>query len=188
MSKRIAIVGAGVGGLHLGLYLRARGVDATIHTDRRPEEYAKLRLLNSVAHHSITVARESELGVDHWPVEQHGYYCHHHHFGGEQPLFFRGDFKAPSRALDYRIYLKRLMQDFAERGGRIEYGELKSADIARVACRGEQRQGAAGADVRARPGAFAVRSATAHAVRRLVSRCGRGSHARRDAVGVAGAG
>jgi hypothetical protein len=133
MSKHIAIVGAGVGGLHLGLYLRARGIDATIHTDRRPEEYARLRLLNSVAHHSVTVAREAELGVNHWPTEQFGYYCHYHHFGGEQPLFFRGDFKAPSRAVDYRIYLPRLMQDFAERGGRIEYGELKAADVPRLA-------------------------------------------------------
>ena len=41
MDKRIAIVGAGTAGLHLGLYLRARGVDVTLHTDRRPEDYAQ---------------------------------------------------------------------------------------------------------------------------------------------------
>ena len=91
MSKRIAIVGAGTGGLHLGLYLLARGVEVTIHTDRRPEDYPKQRLLNTVAHHSITIARETELGVNHWPTDQFGYYCHYHHFGGEQPLFFRGE-------------------------------------------------------------------------------------------------
>jgi len=133
MSKHIAIVGAGIGGLHLGLYLLARGVGVTIHTDRRPEDYPKMRLLNTVAHHSVTVARETELGVNHWPTDQYGYYCHYHHFGGEQPIFFRGDFRSASRAVDYRIYLPRLMQDFAERGGHIEYGELKAADVARVA-------------------------------------------------------
>jgi 2-polyprenyl-6-methoxyphenol hydroxylase-like FAD-dependent oxidoreductase len=133
MSKRIAIVGAGAGGLHLGLYLRARGVDVTMHTDRRPEAYANARLMNTVAHHSITVARETDLGVNHWPTDQFGYYCHYHHFGGPQPLFFRGDFRSASRAVDYRIYLPRLMQDFIERGGRIEYGELKAGDVARVA-------------------------------------------------------
>lgn len=133
MTKRIAIIGGGTGGLHLGLYLRDHDVDVTIHTDRRLEEYAKVRLLNTVAHHSVTIAREDQLRVNHWPTEQFGYYCHYHHFGGEQPLFFRGDFKSPSRAVDYRIYLPRLMQDFLERGGRIEYGELKAEAISRLA-------------------------------------------------------
>lgn len=132
MSKHIAIVGGGVGGLHLGLYLRARGIAVTVYTDRQPHEFAGARLLNTVAHHSITVARETELGVNHWPTEQYGYYCHYHHFGGEQPLFFRGDFKSASRAVDYRIYLPRLMEDLASRGGRFVYGALKADDIARV--------------------------------------------------------
>ena len=96
MTKRIAIVGGGIGGLHLGLYLRDHDIDVTIHTDRHPEEYAKVRLLNTVAHHSVTVAREDRLRVNHWPTEQFGYYCHYHYFGGEQPLFFRGAFKSPS--------------------------------------------------------------------------------------------
>lgn len=133
MGKRIAIVGAGAAGLHLGLYLQKRGVDATLHTDRRPEEYARMRLLNTVAHHSATIARETELGVNHWPTEQFGYSCHFHHFGGEHPLFFRGDFKSASRAVDYRVYLPRLLQDFEDRGGRVEYGELLAGDVARVA-------------------------------------------------------
>jgi 2-polyprenyl-6-methoxyphenol hydroxylase-like FAD-dependent oxidoreductase len=133
MDKRIAIVGGGTGGLHLGLYLQKRGIHATLHTDRRPEELARMRLLNTVAHHSATVAREGELGVNHWPTEQFGYTCHFHHFGGEQPLFFRGDFKSPSRAVDYRVYLPRLLQDFEDRGGRIEYGELQAGDVVRIA-------------------------------------------------------
>ncbi|RZJ12436.1 MAG: monooxygenase, partial [Haliea sp.] len=133
MSKRIAIVGGGAGGLHLGLYLLGHGIQATIHTERRPEDHARMRLMNTVAHHSVTVARETQLGVNHWPTDQYGYYCHYHHFGGEQPLFFRGDFKSPSRAVDYRIYLPRLMQDFTARGGHIEYGELKADDVGRVA-------------------------------------------------------
>jgi 2-polyprenyl-6-methoxyphenol hydroxylase-like FAD-dependent oxidoreductase len=133
MTKRIAIVGGGAGGLHLGLYLRDHGVDVTIHTDRRPEEHAGMRLMNTVAHHSVTIAREDTLRVNHWPTDRFGYYCHYHHFGGEQPLFFRGDFKAASRAVDYRIYLPRLMQDFEQRGGRIAYGELKADDVSRLA-------------------------------------------------------
>lgn len=133
MGKRIAIIGAGVAGLHLGLYLRQQDVDVTIHTDRRPEDVARGRLLNTVAHHAVTLERESRLGVNHWPTDAFGYYCHFHHFGGEHPLFFRGDFAAPSRAVDYRLYLPRLMADFRERGGHIEYGELKADDVGRLA-------------------------------------------------------
>jgi hypothetical protein len=133
MTKRIAIVGAGTAGLHLALYLQQHGIQATLHTDRRPEQYTASKLLNTVAHHSITVARETELGVNHWSVEEYGYYCHYHWFGVGPGLFFRGDFRAPSRAVDYRLYLPRLMRDFLDRGGHIEYGELKADDIARVA-------------------------------------------------------
>jgi styrene monooxygenase len=133
MGKHIAIVGGGVSGLHLALYLRAHDVQVSLHTDRRPEEFRHQRLLNTVAHHSVTVAREDALRVNHWPTEQVGYYCHYHYFGGPQPLFFRGDFKSASRAVDYRIYLPRLMQDLQERGGQIHYGELKREDIGRIA-------------------------------------------------------
>jgi 2-polyprenyl-6-methoxyphenol hydroxylase-like FAD-dependent oxidoreductase len=133
MTKRIAIVGAGTAGLHLGLYLLDHGVQVTIHTDRKPGEYKGTRLLNTVAHHSITVARETQLRVNHWPVEEYGYYCHHHWFGVGPGLFFRGDFKSPSRAVDYRIYLPRLMQDFQERGGHLEYGQLRTDDVGKLA-------------------------------------------------------
>lgn len=133
MVKRIAIVGGGVAGLHLGLYLRQHDVEVTLHTDRRPDELARGKLLNTVAHHATTVARETQLGVNHWPTDDYGYYCHYHHFGGEHPLFFRGDFASPSRAVDYRVYLPALMGDFLERGGHIEYAELKADDIGRLA-------------------------------------------------------
>jgi 2-polyprenyl-6-methoxyphenol hydroxylase-like FAD-dependent oxidoreductase len=39
MKREIGIVGAGVAGLHLALYLQKHGVDATIITDREPREY-----------------------------------------------------------------------------------------------------------------------------------------------------
>ena len=67
MKREIGIIGAGVGGLHLGLYLRKHGVDATIITDRTPEDYVGAKLFNTVAHHFTTVEREDHLGVNHWP-------------------------------------------------------------------------------------------------------------------------
>ncbi|MFC0450351.1 styrene monooxygenase subunit StyA [Rhodococcus jostii] len=128
MSKRIAIVGAGTAGLHLGLYLNEKGIDATIFTDRRPEEYANVRLLNTVAHHSVTTVREDALGVNHWPND--GYFGHYYYVGiPGMPIRFYGDLAKPSRAVDYRILLPTLMQDFLDRGGRIEYRDVGVDDL-----------------------------------------------------------
>src|SRR6185369_10137415 len=109
MRRRIGIVGAGIAGLHLALYLQKHGVDATLITDRAPDEYRGIRLLNTVAHHHVTIAREDYLGVNHWNDPKHHYYYHDHFFNFPQPISFRGYFSRPSRAVDYRIYLPVLM-------------------------------------------------------------------------------
>ena len=41
----------------------------------------------------------------------------------------------PARAIDYRIYLPRLMEDFVERGGRLEVAPLEAKEIGRIADR-----------------------------------------------------
>jgi 2-polyprenyl-6-methoxyphenol hydroxylase-like FAD-dependent oxidoreductase len=127
--KKIVVVGAGVAGLHLGLYLVARGVDVTLVADQLPETYPNLSLLNTVAHHHVTLEREAALGIDHWPERMHGYGCHHHYVGGTFDLRFSGDFARPSRAVDYRIYLPTLLSIFGEQGGKIQYRSLLSSDI-----------------------------------------------------------
>lgn len=129
MTHRIGIVGAGIAGLHLALYLQKHSVDATLITDRAPDDYRNIRLLNTVAHHHVTIAREDYLGVNHWSDPKLYYYYHDHFFNFPQPLGFRGDFSKPSRAVDYRIYLPMLMDDFSRRGGRIEYRQIGQDDI-----------------------------------------------------------
>jgi len=129
MPGNIGIVGAGIAGLHLALYLQKHGVDATLITDRAPEDYRNSRLLNTVAHHHVTIAREDYLGVNHWTDPRDHYYYHDHVFNFPQPLSFRGDFSRPSRAVDYRIYLPVLMNDFMRRGGKIEYRRIDASDI-----------------------------------------------------------
>ena len=117
MGSTIGIVGSGVSGLHLGLFLRAHDVPVTIYGDKEPDEIRAGRLLNTVAHHHHTLERERALGVHHWDVSEYGYVCHHHCVGGE--LRFRGDFERPSSSIDYRVYLPRLLEDFQERGGEL---------------------------------------------------------------------
>lgn len=135
MARNIGIVGAGIAGLHLALYLQKHGVDATIITDRAPEDYRNSQLLNTVAHHHVTIAREDYLGVNHWNDPKDHYYYHDHVFNFPQPLSFRGDFSRPSRAVDYRIYLPALMNDFTRRGGKIEYRRIEDNDIALLVAR-----------------------------------------------------
>jgi hypothetical protein len=133
MSKRIAIVGAGTAGLHLGLYLQQKGGQSTIFTDKRIEDYPNVRLLNTVAHHAVTVAREDDLGVNHWPDA--GYFGHYYFIGMPgAPIEFYGDLTTgPSRAVDYRIYLPTLMTDFQDRGGRLDYRAISVADLTELA-------------------------------------------------------
>lgn len=127
--KNIGIIGAGVAGLHLGLQLRQHGIPTTIYTNRTPEEVRDGRVMNSVAHMHVTLALEEDLGINHWTEDQYYYDVHYHYNGWGDERTFQGYFSAPSRTLDYRIYLPQLMQDFVDRGGHIEYQNLSVADI-----------------------------------------------------------
>jgi 2-polyprenyl-6-methoxyphenol hydroxylase-like FAD-dependent oxidoreductase len=136
MEKRIGIIGAGIAGLHLGLYLRQHGIGVTIVSDRTAEEITKSRLPNTAAHFAVTIDREKMLGVDHWSNPEFQYTCHNHSFGGgPQRLEFRGDFMRPSRAIDHRLYLPKLMNDFEARGGTIEVKAIDAPDLAPLAQR-----------------------------------------------------
>jgi hypothetical protein len=125
----IGIVGAGVAGLHLGLFLRQHDVPVTIYSDRTAQEIADGRIQNTVAHHNTTVQREQALGIDFWDSADYGYVAHYHYFGGDQPLYFRGDFNNPSSSIDYRLYLPRLTEAYEERGGTLIVRSVEPADV-----------------------------------------------------------
>ncbi len=126
----IGIIGAGVSALHLGLRLRQHDIPVTIYAEKTAEDLTGSKLMNTVAHHAPTLERERQLGVHHWDSAEYGYFCHHHYVGGPHPMAFRGDFLRESSAIDYRLYLPRLMADFEERGGRIEMrGGIQADDL-----------------------------------------------------------
>lgn len=132
MEKKIAIVGAGTAGLQLGLHLLKNGITPRLYTDRKPDEYASMRLLNTVAHHHVTVEREDALGCNHWPSDRFGYFGHYYYIGTPEPLHLYGDLAAPSRAVDYRIYQPALLQDYIDRGGEVVYGQIEYDDLAGI--------------------------------------------------------
>ncbi|GGA61518.1 alanine-phosphoribitol ligase [Pseudoclavibacter endophyticus] len=120
----IGIVGSGVSGLHLGLHLRAQDLPVTIYANKTPEQIAEGRIPGSIAHMHPTRAIEKELGIDHWRAEDIEYIRHWHYNGWGDDRTFYGDFAEPAGVVDYRIYLPRLMRDFTDRGGSIEYREF----------------------------------------------------------------
>jgi len=132
----VAIVGAGTAGLHLALLLQKRGLEPTLYAERSADEVLRGRLPNTVVHNYRTRAREREIGANLWdesapPIEGHW----HSIPAGPQPLDFPGYFPNPSLSVDYRLYQSRLLEEFEERGGRVEVGAVGADDLNRLAAR-----------------------------------------------------
>ena len=122
---KVGIVGGGVGGTHLGLFLRKHGIAATIYSEKTPAQHLAARISNVVCRSGTTRARERALGVDHWDrlaldLEQFVVTVN-----GPRPLEFSGALTPPTHVVDMRIYWARLLEDFAAVGGELVYGTLR---------------------------------------------------------------
>lgn len=131
-AASIGIVGAGIGGLHLGLYLRQHGVAATLYTDRSADAVRAGRLLNTASLGGYTRERDRALGVAHWDTPD--FQVFYIHFDLERPaLRFRGDFARPNLVVDMRHYLPRLLEAFEARGGRVVVKEVDPTQLTQLA-------------------------------------------------------
>ena len=128
----IGIIGAGVAGLHLGLFLRQHGIEATLYAEKSPEQQFGSRLPSLVARAGHTRERERKLGVNHWDQGNNEFSRVNVSVGGPQPMAFQGNMPRPFIAVDMRIYLGRLLEDFATRGGKVVVGEVQASDIERL--------------------------------------------------------
>jgi hypothetical protein len=126
IMNNIGIIGAGIAGLHLGLLLRSHVIDATIYTEKTPDQQRASRLANIVIRNAHTRERERILGVNHWDSADTDLTSLTFHIGGQRPLKICGNFERPASIVDMRIYLARLLEDFAARGGRVVTGVLQS--------------------------------------------------------------
>ena len=128
----IGIVGAGVAGVHLALYLQKHGVAATLYSDRSPDEMRAARLPASVALMGATQARDAELGTNHWSAPEQGTHQINIRVAGEPPLVISGHPDAPFLFIDMRVYLPRLMADLAARGGKIVVAPCDAEGVVRL--------------------------------------------------------
>jgi hypothetical protein len=128
----IGIIGAGVAGLHLGLYLRQYGIETTLYADKSPEQVFGSRLPALVGRAAHTRERERLLGVDHWDNGDNEFSHINVTLAAEHPLNFTGVLDRDFIAVDMRIYLGRLLEDFAARGGKVVIGAVQAADLERL--------------------------------------------------------
>jgi 2-polyprenyl-6-methoxyphenol hydroxylase-like FAD-dependent oxidoreductase len=128
--KSIGIVGSGIAGLHLGLFLQRHGRDTTLYSERSPDQIRASRLPNLVVRFDRTLGRERELGVNHWDFPDFGVFGVHMHIGLEPPIVWKGSSKRPASGVDMRIYQASLLEDFAGRGGKVVVGALQASDVA----------------------------------------------------------
>jgi 2-polyprenyl-6-methoxyphenol hydroxylase-like FAD-dependent oxidoreductase len=140
----IGIIGAGIAGLHLGLFLQQHGIAATIYTEKTPEQQLGGRLANVVVRFAPTRERERLLGVNYWDSATTDLVCYSIYVGGERPLAFTGDFTQPANIVDMRIYCARLLEEFVKRGGRVVVGALQAQDVGPLAAKHDLMVVAAG--------------------------------------------
>lgn len=133
--KSIGIVGSGIAGLQLGLFLQHHGLDATIYSDRSPEQIRASRLPNLVVRFDHTRERERALGVEHWDFPDFGVFGVHMHVGIQPPIIWKGSVKRPASGVDIRLYQSTLLEDFAGRGGQVVVSTLQASDVARLSGR-----------------------------------------------------
>jgi hypothetical protein len=132
----IAVVGAGVGGLHLSLLLQQREVPVTLYAERPADEMrAGPRLMNTAGHWVPTRNRERELGVNHWDDEFPRVAKLNVMVAGVQPLSFSADLDRGPIAVDYRVQMARLLEDFIGRGGEVVYGAVARESLDEMAKR-----------------------------------------------------
>ena len=119
---KVAIVGTGISGVTLALRLQQLGVATTLFAERSPGDQRQGRIENLVARFAPTQDREQALGVNHWD-DVDGYAS----VGIEVDvvgtgLYFRGHTERAVRAVDFRVYLSRLVEDYFDRGGILRIG------------------------------------------------------------------
>ena len=131
----IGIIGGGVGGTHLGLFLRQHGVSATIYSAKTPAEHLAARITNVVCRSGTTRVRERALGVDYWDGAAPDLEQFVVTVNGPRPLTFSGALNPPTHVVDMRIYWARLLEEFAQRGGSLVFRTLEAADVEELSTR-----------------------------------------------------
>jgi hypothetical protein len=129
MVKHIGIVGSGVAGLHLALFLQKHGIATTLFSDRDADQIRWGRLPNTPARFPHTIDREHLLDLHHWDSTGFDLNCIHFFLGGPQPIEFTGYLSRPGSFVDPRTYQATILGDYIERGGQVIVGTIDAKSL-----------------------------------------------------------
>lgn len=127
--KKITIIGAGQGGLQLGIGLLSRGFDCTIVSNRTPDEIYNGRVMSSQSMYDMALGYEREHDLSMWDNECppiSGVHMRAGDPGGALLVDWRSPMRASGQSVDQRIKMPAWMREFERRGGRLV---IQDADI-----------------------------------------------------------
>jgi len=118
--KKIAIVGAGLGGSILANALLDRGYAVTLVTDRSAADVRSGFVLSTQSIWAPAIEIEREFGLNDWDRQYRGIGGFHVRYGdstANRIRDFAAALSAPGQSVDFRVKLSALIDRFASRGG-----------------------------------------------------------------------
>lgn len=129
---KIAIVGAGQAGLHLGIGLLMSGHTVTMISNRTGEQIAAGPVTSSQSMYGMALGLERELGIDYWQHSSPKYAGAQMRVADSQgnvALFWQGAMDEPGQSIDQRVKIPVWMDRFVELGGILQIADAGVAEL-----------------------------------------------------------
>jgi hypothetical protein len=133
MMRKILIVGAGQGGLQLGLSLLAVGYDVTIISARTPEEIRAGRVMSTQCMFWPSLQIERDLGLNLWEDRAPKIVAQGLTVAaspGNAAFGFIGRWRDFAQSVDQRVKMAGWLELFEARGGKVVYHGAMTSDLA----------------------------------------------------------
>jgi len=139
--RRIAIIGAGQGGLTLALALKKLGYATTLFSNRTAEQIKNGRILSSQAMFDQALTIERTLGLNYW--EQQCVWKKHVDFSIAAPgetkkmIHWKGKTQKPFQSIDQRLKFSSLLDKYEGIGGKLVIQDVGLQDLDKIAQQNE---------------------------------------------------
>jgi len=135
---RIAIVGAGQGGLPLAFGLLDKGYEVTVVSDRTPDQIRTGNVLSSQCMFGAALQIERDLGIDDWdatcpPVDGISFSLQSPDPGGGPLIDWKARLDRPAQSVDQRIKMSAWLAQLESRGARVLIQKAGVAELEALA-------------------------------------------------------
>ena len=137
--RQVAVIGSGPAGCVFAYALMNEGYEATLYSDRTPEDWLHRSAPTGTAYlYGSTIDIERELGMDYWSEEMfegHGVLLDFCPKVGMESLKASGTFEngRPGCGVDQRMRVHRWLSDFEDRGGTLVIEAVTAARLDEIA-------------------------------------------------------